>query len=168
MAYVVTLTVYCLLEGLKAAWKAPIAYFLTHTLSADTQRELVHHTLAELTEKGFVVQCLTMDGHASNLSMAKLLGADLSNPRNFKPYFYLPDTQQQVNVLLDPCHMMKLVRNLLHAYKEIKSEDGVVKWSYISRLEELQTESGWRLGNRITKRHINFHQNKMKVIYNFY
>jgi hypothetical protein len=149
--------------GVNAGWKAPVAYFLTNTLSASTQKELVVHLLTHLTENGFLVHCLTLDGHASNLSMCRLLGADLGSSINFRSWFTIPDTQQQVFVLLDPCHMIKLARNMLHAYGGIRSTDGLIEWRYISELQNVQQEIGWRLGNRLTSRHINFHQNKMKV-----
>lgn len=154
---------FLILSGLNAAWKAPVAYFLTHTLTAITQKELVEHILCQLEENGFVVDCLTLDGHATNLAMCRLLGAELSNPFHFKSWFSTPLNNYKVNVLLDPCHMIKLVRNMLHAFGGFKSPDGLVEWRYIDQLLKVQEETGWRLGNKLTCRHVNFHQNKMKV-----
>jgi hypothetical protein len=145
-----------------------VAYFFTHILSAATQKELVLHTLSHLAENGFVVCCLTLDDHASNLSMCRLLGADLNTSLNFKSRFTISDSPQKVYVLLDPCNMIKLTRNMLHSYGGIRSPDGLVEWKYISRLQEVQQEAGWKLGNNLTSRHVNFHQNKMKPSLNHY
>jgi len=41
--------------GLLGHWKAPVAYFLTHTLEAATQQQLVLHTIRSLMEVGIQV-----------------------------------------------------------------------------------------------------------------
>ena len=66
-----------MLVGLTSGWKAPVAYFLTAGLSAESQKRLVTHVLEELQELGFIVCALTMDGHPTNVAMASLLGAKL-------------------------------------------------------------------------------------------
>lgn len=69
--------------GLQGHWKAPVAYYLTSALSPDTLKVLVVHALMELHDRGLRVMCLTMDGHASNLSMCNQLGCDLKgNPHD--------------------------------------------------------------------------------------
>lgn len=59
--------------GLQGHWKAPIAYYLTKSLSPDTQKVLVVHALEELHARGIRVVCMTMDGHASNVNMCNKL-----------------------------------------------------------------------------------------------
>lgn len=161
-----------LLTGVRANWKAPIAYFCTATLTAATQRELIVHTIRILQENGFVVTCLTMDGHASNLGMIRSLGAQMNISANrIEPYFVLENSddelQSQTNdkifVLLDPCHMVKLLRNTWNAYGCFKSSDGLIKWSFLTELHRIQDTVGLRLGNKLSVRHILFQQNKMKV-----
>jgi hypothetical protein len=58
--------------GLKGHWKAPIGYFFTSTLTADTQKELVVHALEALHDRSIKVVSITMDGHATNLGMCNL------------------------------------------------------------------------------------------------
>lgn len=54
--------------GLQGHWKAPIAYYLTRSMSPETQRVLLGHALEELEV-------------ASNLSMCSQLGCELKgNP----------------------------------------------------------------------------------------
>ncbi|MEQ2184355.1 hypothetical protein GOODEAATRI_007022 [Goodea atripinnis] len=52
--------------GLQGHWKAQIAYFLTQSLSPETQEVLLVHALEELHERGITLVCVTSDGHASN------------------------------------------------------------------------------------------------------
>lgn len=147
--------------GLNSAWKAPVAYFLTRGMQATTLKELVMHALDALKDCGIEILVITMDGHATNMSLARLLGADMTSADSFRPYFMYDD--HKVSILLDPCHMVKLVRNFLQAYGSIKSNSGTIKWKYIERLNTIQDDMGLRLGNRLTSRHVNFQHNKMKV-----
>lgn len=54
--------------------KGPIAYYLMKSLSADTQRVMLSHALEELQARGIQAVCVTMDGHASNVSICNQLG----------------------------------------------------------------------------------------------
>lgn len=57
-----------MMVGLHGDWKAPIAYYLTRSLSPETQRVLLSHALEELEV-------------ASNFSMCSQLGCELKgNP----------------------------------------------------------------------------------------
>ncbi len=99
---------------------------LTNTLSPDTQKVLILHALEELHERGIRVLCITMDGHASNISMCTQLGCQLkANPHEpLKTFFSHPVTGENVFVMMDACHMLKLARNMLQAYSPIKSSIG--------------------------------------------
>lgn len=101
--------------GLQGHWKAPVGYYLTSALSPETLKVLVVHALKELHARGLRVMCMTMDGHASNISMCNQLGCDLKgNPREpLKTSFAHPVTGERVFVMMDACHMLKLARNML-------------------------------------------------------
>ncbi|XDV25816.1 hypothetical protein PO909_029667 [Leuciscus waleckii] len=101
--------------GLQGHWKAPIAYFLTKSLSPETQRVLLSHALEELHARGIRVVCVTMDGHASNVSMCNQLGCELKgDPREpLQTSFSHSVTGEKVFVMMDACHMLKLARNML-------------------------------------------------------
>jgi hypothetical protein len=146
--------------GLREHWKAPVAYYLTRTLTAETQAQLIRHTLEALAEVGIRVWTITMDGHSTNQAMCAELGCCLEKS---KPYFPHPKSGDNVFILFDACHMLKLARNLLGDYSIIKSPDGVVRWSHLANLQDVQEEAGLRLGNRLSTRHLNFHKMKMKV-----
>ena len=58
---------------------------------------------------------MTMDGHATNISMCTQLGCDLkADPcKPLKTHFPHPLTHDNVFVMMDACHMLKLTRNIL-------------------------------------------------------
>jgi len=151
-----------MLVGIQGYWKIPIAYFLTNTLTAAAQKELVILTLQELEDRGFEVIAVTMDGHASNMAMCQLLGGSL-NVQDPRPYFTLPDSERQIFIIIDPCHVLKLFRNTFASYGDLYSDTGVVSWSHITELHALQETSGLRAGNKLSSKHIGFHSQKMKV-----
>ncbi|KAK0137651.1 DNA transposase THAP9 [Merluccius polli] len=119
--------------GIQGHWKAPVAYYLSKSPSPDTQKVLVVHALEELHARGIRVVCMTMDGHASNVSMCNQLGCQLKgNPHELlKTFFEHPVTADRVFVLMDACHMLKLARNMLQAYSPITSATGEISW-YLS------------------------------------
>lgn len=101
--------------GLQGHWKAPIAYFLSKSLSPEPQGVLLSQALEELHARGIRVVCLTMDGHASNVGMCNQLGCELKgDPREpLQTSFPHPVTGEKVFVMMDACHMLKLARNML-------------------------------------------------------
>jgi hypothetical protein len=148
--------------GLKARWKAPIAFYFSRTLSAEMQTSLLKMNLEKLVECGMVVHAVTMDGHASNLGMCRLLGCCM-DVNNLRPWFCQPGQPQKIWIIMDGCHMIKLLRNSLEALQEIQTPNGFVKWCHLDVLNRLQNTIGLRLANKLSDRHLNFHQQKMKV-----
>ena len=149
--------------GLQGHWKAPIAHFLTRTLTQESQAVLLKHALHALHERGIRVICLTMDGHASNVGMCTRLGCQLKVSGDMRTYFPHPTTGKPVYLIMDACHMLKLTRNMLEVYSPIASNDGPIRWSFIKKLNEMQENEGLHAGNKLTAKHIDFHNQKMKV-----
>lgn len=151
--------------GLQGHWKAPIAYYLTNSLSPNTQKVLIVHALEELHERGIRVVCVTMDGHASNISMCTQLGCQLkaNSLVPLKTFFAHPVTGEKVFVMMDACHMLKLARNMLQAYSPITSSTGQINWTFIVQLNEVQVKDGLHAANKVTGKHVNFDSQKMKV-----
>ena len=104
--------------GLQGYWKAPIAYYLTKSLTPESQKVLVEHALEELHHRQIRVVCLTMDGHASNVSVCSQLGCNLkADPcEPLKTHFPHPVSHDNVFVMMDACHMLKLTRNMLQVH----------------------------------------------------
>lgn len=128
-------------------------------LSAATLTSLIQQHVRSLSDIGMTVTSLVMDGLASNKSSLKEMGLHLSAD--------ITDSKvtidgNPVNVLIDACHCLKLARNTLAA-TDISSPDGIISWGYIRKLVDIQEREGLRLGNRLTRRHIDFQNEKMKV-----
>ncbi|XP_028979362.2 uncharacterized protein LOC114840356 isoform X3 [Esox lucius] len=135
------------------------------SLTPQSQTALVEHALEELHRRQIRVVCMTMDGHASNVSMCTQLGCNLkADPcEPLKTHFPHPVTREDVFVMMDACHMLKLTRNMLQAYSPIRSITGSINWKYIVHLNNVQKKSGLHAANRVTDKHVNFANQKMKV-----
>ena len=104
------------------------------------------------------------DGLRANISMMEKLGAqfNLDDP---KPYF-IQSCKKKVYIIPDVPHLIKLARNCLVEYGEIVVPGFATpaKWSYIASLYEFQKDAGTRLmGNKLTKKHIEYVRYKMRV-----
>ncbi len=101
---------------------------------------------------GLIVTSTTCDGTAHNIKTMAILGAQLTNG-NLQPFFNHPcDSSLRVGVFLDPCHMFKLFRDLLHKYQILKwPGHGMIKWNYIKQLNDLQESHGLVLANKVSK-----------------
>lgn len=120
--------------------------------------------LRHLNESNINVVGLTFDGCPSNLAMAKILGCNLEPNDNMKTTFEHPVTKQPVAIIMDACHMIKLVRNCLQAYGNIVDGNGdIISWAHLENLNRLQTSENFHLANKLRKDHIDFHNQKMKV-----
>ncbi|KAL0985636.1 hypothetical protein UPYG_G00159760 [Umbra pygmaea] len=91
---------------------------------------LLSHALEKLHARGIRVVCVTMDEHASNVSMCNQLGCELKgDPREpLQTSFSNPVTGEKVFVMMDACHMLKLARNMLLAYSPTATTTGQINW----------------------------------------
>ena len=107
-----------------------------------------------------------MDGSYANFSAMRLFGCNLGQSKesidgqfSFKgynyPLFFTPDAP----------HMLKLARNALGELKELIDADGKkIEWRFIESLHEIQMDEGFKIGgNKLSKKHVMFTKNKMKV-----
>ncbi|KAF2892267.1 hypothetical protein ILUMI_13908, partial [Ignelater luminosus] len=104
---------------------------------------------------------ITFDGAAVNIAMCNELGTQYQFP-DLKPSFQF--NNMEVHTFWDACHMVKLVRNTLGDRKILYDPNGnPIEWKYIESIEKLQAREGLRAGTKLTARHINFQNEKMKV-----
>lgn len=152
-----------LVNAVNEKWKVPIAYYYTNKLSGQDKANIINELLIHLNGTGAEIISLTFDGAPSNISMANILGANLKNGENLKTYFLHPCTKEKIFVFLDMCHMLKLVRNIFATKAVIYTDnDKTIKWNYILQLETLQ-RNDLKIANKLTKKHVQFHNNKMRV-----
>lgn len=146
-----------ILVVLNSRWKIPVGYFLLNGLSAVEKASLVKECLTIINECGVRVS-LTFDGTSTNFAMSSTIGASLSYP-NSKPWFTHPVSNEKVHLMLDPCHMIELIRNTLADWDElIHNEGSTIKWEYFKKMEVLHA------GNKLSRRDLlNFNREIMKV-----
>ena len=150
--------------SINGSWKIPCGYFFIDGLSGAEQANLVKICLKKLYDHGVYVAALICDGPSCHLSMFTELGICLS-PKSLKTNFPHPlDPEQKINVFLDVCHMLKLIRNTLSEGGILIDNSGHKKyWHFITELHKLQDKEGLRLGNKLKTAHIEWRQQKMKV-----
>ncbi|KAJ8333906.1 hypothetical protein SKAU_G00412300 [Synaphobranchus kaupii] len=161
---VATQAMVLMVVSINESWKIPFAYFLIASITGKEKANIIRESLCRLHAFGVRVVSLTCDGPSQNFAMVRELGADL-NISNMRPYFPHPeDPTLKVHVLLDPCHMLKLLRNAFATAGVLETEDGKqIKWQYIEHLNTLQEKEGLRLGNKLRMAHIQWRKQKMKV-----
>ena len=145
-------------------WKIPVGYFLIDGLNGSERANLVSNCISKLYEVQTDIVSLTFDGSGANLSMASVLGCTLQSLTPVTSFVHPSDDSLFVQVLLDPCHMLKLMRNLLAEKRTLSDDNGEqISWEYLVKLQQLQAQEGLKAGNKLTERHINWTKQKMKV-----
>lgn len=150
--------------ALNSNWKLPVGYFLVNGLSGEERANLVQQCLTRLHDVGVNCVSLTCDGPSCHFKMMEELGAAMKLPTMDPSFPHPADSNQRVHVLLDICHMLKLIRNTLASGLIITNREGEkISWTFIKELHKLQEEEGLRLGNRLKAAHMNWEKQKMKV-----
>lgn len=150
-----------LINCVNGKWKLPVAYFLITSLTGEQKASLVLNLLHKCSEIGVKISSITCDGPASNFSMFQHLGCNLLQNPN-KTYFDFECNK--IYVFIDPCHALKLVRNTFGERKVLYDSYGTkIDFNFLDKLIKLQESEGLYLGTKITKAHIYFHKQKMKV-----
>lgn len=151
--------------GLKGRWKVPLGYFFVKGISGAVLAQLIQHALTQLHEAGVRAMAVTMDGCPTNLAALKKLGCDVKAGTSHS-FPHPADSTLSVYVYMDPCHMLKLLRNMLAECSVVYTKWGAVNWSYVEDLHAYQMKEGLKAGNKISERHVNWQQQKMKVSLN--
>lgn len=139
----------------------PVAYYGIKSLDKSEKRDLIIEILTELHHTGVKVVNITFDGLMSNRGACELLGASF-DVRNIVPFFKHPVDGSNVYILLDSCHMLKLLRNALGDLKSIKDPKlGKILWNFFVALESFRKSNF--ITHRLTKKHIQYGSNKMNV-----
>lgn len=150
-----------LVSGVNEDFKIPVSYFLTNGLIAEERAALLNEILIRLANIDAVVVSITFDGLAANLAMCKAMGAnfDIEEAHIYDP----TNRDRKIFIILDPAHMLKLVRNCLGTRNLIDADGGMIEWRYIKSLYEVQSDLSYNLGNKLTKEHMEWESKKMSV-----
>lgn len=152
--------------ALNGYWKLPIGYFLIDSLNGKERANLLETAMSLLTEINIKIHSITFDGAHVNTAMCTHLGAKftLNNPKTFIEYKDTKGKEQQMFIFYDPAHMLKLIRNTFQNKKVIQNKNGqLIKWEYLVKLVDVQTNQKLHAGNKLTYRHIHFFNEKMNV-----
>lgn len=132
-------------------YKIPVAYYLIHTLTAIERANLLNQCLLALHENNIHIIAVTVDGAPSNIAMLNNMGADLT-VKNLIPHFNHPVSKDKIFILLDACHMVKLVRNAFATKSVLWDQDGqIIRWDYLESLVSLQETEGLHAATKIRR-----------------
>ncbi|RXG59667.1 hypothetical protein Avbf_08349 [Armadillidium vulgare] len=106
--------------AVNASFKIPLGYALIKGINSLDKTNLLRLYLSKLKSIGVICKSITFDGTQTNLSVARHLGACLQIGPNFQNYFICDG--DRIYIFLDPCHMLKLIRNTLAKEGEIKNK----------------------------------------------
>ena len=149
--------------SLNDSWKLPVGYFFTSSLNGEDKSNLVKQCLTLLHSVGADVQSLTFDGAGTNIKMAQILGCRLTIG-DIVHHFPHPVTNADVCIILDACHMLKLIRNLFGDRERIlDGNGGEIRFKYIKNLHSLQKTCGLHLRNKLRDSHLQYFKKKMSV-----
>ncbi len=153
-----------MIVALDGSWKLSIGYFLIASLNAEEKFNILKIAFQKLHDVGVKTVNVTCDGLAANISTLRKFGISF-DPTCFQCSFPHPsDPTQKITVMLDACHLLKLARNTLSDLKVLIDPDGKqIKWDFVEKLHNIQTEEGLRAGNKIRQDHISWRRQKMKV-----
>lgn len=151
-----------MLVCINRSWKLPIGYFPISSITAEQKSNLLTHCIETVMATGVEISGVTFDGAPSNITLARIMGCDL-NPQNSEFCIKIENSSKTFPVFLDPCHMLKLVRNSFAEISPLMDSEGrTIDWQYIVKLQNLQEKEGLRLA-KVRKAHVYFQKEKMKV-----
>lgn len=150
--------------ALNSHWKVPLGYFLIQSLNGIERANLLKTCLKLLDETGAECRSITFDGASVNISMCSSLGASYDYFGNFTPWFLHPNSMEKVYTLWDACHMVKLIRNCFADKRILYDGEGrKIDWKFIEMLCEIQNTEGLHAATKLSSKHVDFHNEKMKV-----
>lgn len=152
-----------MVNGINVKFNLPIQFEFINSLQSHEKAAMILLALKELTAIGIKVRAITFDGLSNNFSTCTLLGANFKFGSNFQPHIINPYTKEPVFIILDPPHMIKLIRNCIGHKKTLYHSDGhKIEWKYFENLLDLETKCDV-VTHKLTKDHILFDRNIMNV-----
>lgn len=150
--------------GINAYFQQPIAYYFIQSLTGKEKAEILCRVMDEVIKRGIKIVDVSCDGHRSNAAMFKHLGTKLQLENgDFKHYFVNPIDSEKINIILDPSHAIKLIRNTIGNIKIIYEGKNEIKWQYFIELVNYSSNNTFGLTHKMTKRHIQYEDRKMHV-----
>lgn len=152
-----------MINGINETFNIPVTYYFINALDTTEKMFLVLTIIKAITEIGVSIAMLTFDGLSTNISAMELLGACF-RLNDMKPYIRNPVNDKKIFIMLDPPHMIKLMRNYIGSCKEMFDQEGrSIEWKFYENLEAIRKSKEF-VTHKLTNRHINYEEKKMKVV----
>lgn len=149
-------------NGVNVPVSFPICHEFIVSLNATKKADLLKHVVTEVSKLGAKILAVTFDGMNVNFTTCQRMGASFTK-ENFNPTIQNPLDNSDIQIILDPCHMIKLVRNCLHNEKiVVDHQKRKIEWAHFVALEECRPNMEL-VTHKIRKEHIDI-EKKMKVI----
>jgi hypothetical protein len=118
-----------------------------------------------LNDAKVVLTNLCCDNAAANSAALHILGAALLDSDRLKVTIDKTNVvHEPIFVVFDTSHLIKLARNTLGDLQLLWTEDGRrIEWNHIMELEKLQSAEKLHLANKLTKQHVQYTKQKMRV-----
>lgn len=137
-----------------------LGYFLIKSLNTNEKSQLILSCIEQINSTGSYLMNMAFDGLATDFSTCESLGASF-DVDNIRPFIINPGNGRKIFIVLDPPHMLKLVRNCLAAESPLKDGDNnTISWKFLEKLVPTKADL---VSHRMTKKHIDFQSNKMNV-----
>lgn len=149
-----------LVSGINIPFHLPIAYYFVASLEGIDKVVLMKSIRMSLANIGVIELANVFDGHSTNITACEIMGSSFDF-NDFHPQFINDD--DEIFPFLDPAHMLKLIRNVLADKKKIYDRLGrPIEWKYYEMLVDLKEKDDFNT-HKLTRAHINYHRNDMKV-----
>lgn len=151
-----------MLNGINVQFNLPVAHYFINNLDTSEKMFLLITVVKAITDIGLSITVITFDGLSTNITAMELLGASF-DLNNMKPYIRNPIDNSKIFIMMDPPHMIKLMRNYIGSLKQMFDSTGrVIDWKFYELLELLREQKDF-VTHKITKKHMNWEERKMKV-----
>lgn len=154
-----------MINGINCNIRVPVAFHFINSLNYEQRANLLLEVVHAVSECNVEIANITFDGAPANGKMCTHLNANIiGNPNNFVTEITNPFNQKPIRIVYDPSHMIKLVRNTLGRKQIIyDGSNRKIEWKYFEYLEKFNRVDGLNLCNKLSKRHIQWTNNKMNV-----
>lgn len=152
--------IFFLVTLIKTGKSLILGYFLIKSLNTLEKSKLIQNAIDEVHKTGAILLSIAFDGLNTNFSSCVSMGASF-DIGNFKPFLIDSATNRRISIVLDPPHMLKLVRNCLAAKRRLKDgQNEDINWCYFESLVSSKSDLA---SHKMTKNHLEFASNKMNV-----
>lgn len=153
-----------MLVALNSHFKIALSYYLVKSSDGADKEVLLKEVLNACFENGIDILNLTFDGISSNITMVENFGAKLRHSTSEVFFNYTSSGKtRKIQVTLDSCHALKLVRNTVAKHNITDPVGNVISFNHIKALQQLEEREQLHAATKLRGKHIYFQNEVMKV-----